>query len=345
MKAITFLTLGLGLLGGAQAQTVTPRTSSATEVLTLSAVPGTQVTYLTTTKIEFTGFDVSFAPKPGKTLSAEDQAKLSEISSATKSQMAEVQAELGSAIQESEGKQFVRVLPPDVRGNAVLQTSLVSPAPVIDLKTNRVTVSKTQFVTTTTQQTFAPDGKLLNLSIKSSDPKLQKFYSAMKFDELLGQMGQSGQGSLYGLALKAGESRNSTQSVDLSSLLSGLGALLMGETDVSQSLKSQPLTLNVATTYLGKSTAGIRSYQQRFTASPWKLSLKGGAGTSALNIRTTAWSGQGGQSYRPDGLPQTRDSAQDVSMIMTMDMPDLPVQMQLQMDMKLTTSIAANDGS
>ena len=203
------------------------------------------------------------------------------------------------------------------------------------------TTTTTPAQTVRLTQTLAPDGQVLSVKVQTDDPMLQQRYVAMPMDDLLASLGQNGN-SLYGVNLKVGDTHTSTQSLDLSGLLGGLGSLLGGST--SAPIQSQPLTLTIATTYLGTNASGVRSYQQRYVAAPWTLDLTitGPAGQStSLTLTVSAWSGQGGLSYRADGLPQTSDSTQALSVDMSADLPDLPAQVQAHISITLTSSGAA----
>ncbi len=326
----TLITLSLSaLLGGALAQPA----PSAAETLILSAVPGTQVEYVVSYKMRLDNLQFSYVPQPGVTLSAKQQAELTQMNDQLTAQLPQFTAALEKAAQSSQSKEFIKVLPRDERGNSVLQTTLITPG-----QNDNVAKIKT-FTTTKLIQTIAPDGHILKLNIQTNDPQLQRVYNAMNSEELLKKFNQNGQGDLYGLTLRPGETRGSTQTLDVGALLGGLGALMGGA-----SFKAQPLTMNVATTYLGKSATGVRSYQQSYTSSPWKVSVSvpsPGSKSSALDISATSSSGQGGQSYRPDGLPQTSDSVQTIGMVISSDLPDMPARSEFRVDMIIASSLAA----
>ena len=234
------------------------------------------------------------------------------------------------------GKQFVKVLPTDAQGNTVLLSTWVSaplglgraaPAP----QTVRLT------------QTVAPDGTTLDAQIVADDPATQRFYDALPAGERLSSVGQNAQASLYGLNLMPGATGSAVQVLDLSGLLGDLAEAL-GGAGVTDQIRLQPLRLDVATTFLGRSEAGVLSYQQRFAARPWTLSAQGsgaGAQPGVLRLSVGDWSGQGGVSFRPDGLPQTSDSTESAAFDLLLDVPGVPAQLQAHLEFSLTASSAA----
>ena len=346
------LSASLSLLSGAQAQSAAPPIPAApastapalqaapAERLILNPAPGTALEYATSTQVQFTAFDLTAAAQPGVVLSAAQQSQLATLKRDLSAQLPVLKGALGRSVQAITGKQFTSVLPRDPEGNTVLLTSVVTAPVSVTDASGTTTTTPAQTVRLT--QTLAPDGQVLSVKVQTDDPMLQQRYVAMPMDDLLASLGQNGN-SLYGVNLKVGDTHTSTQSLDLSGLLGGLGSLL-GGSDISADLKAQPLTLTIATTYLGTNASGVRSYQQRYVAAPWTLDLTitGPAGQStSLTLTVSAWSGQGGLSYRADGLPQTSDSTQALSVDMSADLPDLPAQLQAHIGMTLTSSSAA----
>lgn len=362
MKNFTCLFLSLALLGAGQAQTAPPpipaapvqpaesqsaaSAPAAPVALLLRAVPGTALEYAVTSQAQITNLQLNFVGKPGVNLSAAESGKLAEMNKTFGAQLPALSQLLGKNVTTS-SKQFLRVLPNDPQGNAVLLSTLVT-APVsggLDsagqpLPSAQTQVVKAQVIKLT--QTVAPNGQTLSIKAEADDPAVQRLYDSMKVEDLLSTLSQTAQTNLYGLRLAPGQSRSVTQTTDLGPLLGGLGEALGGAGARTQ-MKAQPLTLNVSTTFLGQSAAGLLNYQQHYSAETWTLSAAlgtVGGQTTTLNMKVMNWSGQGGLSYRADGLPQTSDTTQNVSVSMSADLPDMPVQMQVSMNLTLSVSSA-----
>ena len=359
--------LGLGLsvlLGVAQAQTqppnipatpapaVQPATPGAVSVtdaallpsaapLRLHAAPGTALEYATTRQVQVTAFSLKVVARPGAVLSAADRSRVADLNAALTAQTATLQQLLGRAQPAVAGKQFVKVLPTDAQGNTVLLSTWVSaPLGLGSAAPAPQTVQSTQTIRLT--QTVAPDGTTLDARTEADDPATQRFYDALPAGERLSSFGQNAQASLYGLNLMPGATGSLVQALDLSGLLGDLAAAL-GGAGVADQIQLQPLRLDVGTTFLGRSEAGVLSYQQRFVARPWTLSTQGvgaGAQPGVLRLSVGDWSGQGGLSFRPDGLPQTSDSAQSAGFDLALDVPGVPAQLQAHLEFTLTASSA-----
>ncbi len=303
--------------------------------LRLHAAPGTVLEYATTRQVQVTAFSLKVVARPGAVLSAADRSRVADLNAALTAQTATLQQLLGRAQPAVAGKQFVKVLPTDAQGNTVLLSTWVgaplslgraAPAP----QTVRLT------------QTVAPDGTTLDARTVADDPATQRFYDALPAGERLSSFGQNAQAGLYGLNLMPGATGSLVQALDLSGLLGDLAAAL-GGAGVADQIQLQPLRLDVGTTFLGRSESGVLSYQQRFAARPWTLSTQGvgaGAQPGVLRLSVGDWSGQGGLSFRPDGLPQTSDSAQAAAFDLVLDVPGVPAQLQAHLELTLTASSA-----
>ena len=318
LRVLTRLALGGPLLLQAgQAQSVQ---NAPTELLTLRAAPGTALEYATLSGVQFSDLTLRYLPSAGQTLSADEQKKLAQLNQNAKAQLPQLSQALGG-VSDVPGKQFIKVLPSDERGNAVVQiTALTPPSTPGQSAPPPVSVTQTQ----------APSGQVLKRS-GAVGP------AAINAETFLSRLTQ-GAGQLYGLALQPGQSRSSTQLLDLGPLLGGVSALA-GSADLSAQFRANPLNMLIETTYLGKNTAGVRSYAQRFSAAPWTLSAPG------LKLAVTSWSGQGGQSFRTDGLPQTSDSTHTLAVTLLLDVPDAPVQLELNFKMRLVSSTAVKRGA
>ncbi|GAA4019164.1 hypothetical protein GCM10022631_35490 [Deinococcus rubellus] len=321
------------------AQPALPDVATNTAPLRLHAAPGTTLEYATTRQVQVTAFSLKVVARPGAVLSAADRARVADLNTALSGQMPALQHLISRAQPAVAGKQFLKVQPTDAQGNMVLLSTWVAaplslgsaaPAP----RTVRLT------------QSVAPDGTTLDAQIAADDPAAQRFYDALPSDQRLNSFGQNAQAGLYGLNLVSGGTGNLVQALDLSGLLGDLAAALGGAA-VADQIRAQPLLLDVGTTFLGRSKAGVLSYQQRFAARPWTLSAQGAGAqtstsqTSTLRLTVTDWSGQGGLSFRPDGLPQTSDSAQSAGLDLVLDVPGVPAQLQAHLEFTLTASSAA----
>ena len=304
----------------AQPSAAQPVQNLPTEILSLRAAPGSSLAYATRSSVQFSDIALHYQPRAGKSLSAAEQKNLAQLNAAAKAQLPQLKKALGG-VSDVAGKQFIKVLPNDERGNTVLQiTALTLPS----------TPGKSAPAPVSVIQIQAPDGHLLKLS-GAVGP------AAINAEAFLSRLTQ-GAGQLYGLALQPGQSRSSSQILDLGPLLGGVGALA-GGSDLSAPLRANPLKVLVDTTYLGKNASGIRSYAQRFSAAPWALSVPG------LKLAVNSWSGQGGQSFRGDGLPQTSDNTQNLGVTLLLDVPQTPVQLELTFKLSLISSTAVSGGA
>lgn len=317
-----------------------PLASSAP--LRLHAAPGTALEYATTSQVQVSAFSLKVVARPGAVLSAADTARLADLNQALSAQTPALRQLLGRALPAVAGKQFLKVLPPDAEGNMVLLStwlaaplSLDSAAPAALPQSIRLT------------QTVAPNGTTVNVQVQADDPATQRFYDALPPDERLSSLGQNAQASLYSLNLAPNATGRLTQRLDLSVLLGDLAAALGGagvSPQIRAQIGAQPLVLDVATTFLGRGEAGVLSYQQRFVARPWSLTAQArgaGGAPGTLTLSVGNWSGQGGLSYRADGLPQTSDSTQSAGLDLSLDVPGVPAQVQAHLDFTLTASSAA----
>ena len=316
--------------------------------LRLHAAPGTALEYATTAQVQISAFSLKVVARPGAVLSAADTARLAELNKALSAQTPALKQLLGRALPAATGKQFLKVLPTDTRGNTVLlSTWLAAPLSLGSAAPGASAVPPPGVQGVRLTQVVAPDGTTLNFQVQADDPATQRFLDALTPAERLSSLGQNAQASLYGLNLAPGETRSLTQHLDLSGLLGDLAAAL-GGAEVTPQIKAQiamqPLILDVATTFLGRSEAGVLSYQQRFAARPWSLdvqSLGADGQPGTLTLTLSDWSGQGGLSYRPDGLPQTGDSAQSAGLDLSLDVPGVPAQLRAHLEFTLTASSAA----
>lgn len=315
--------------------------SISTVPLRLHAVPGTTLEYATTRQVQVTAFSLKVVARPGTVLSAADRSRVAALNAALGAQMPALQELISRAQPAAAGKQFLKVLPTDARGNAVLlSTWVAAPLSLGRAAPALQTIRLTQIV--------APNGTTLDAQITADDPATQRFYDALSSNERLSSFGQNAQAGLYGLNLAPGATGSLVQALDLSGLLGDLAAAL-GGVGVADQIRVQPLVLDVGSTFLGRSEAGVLSYQQRFAARPWTFTAQGrGAGAqpgtlrlSTLHLAVTSWSGQGGLSFRPDGLPQTSDSAQSADLDLVLDVPGVPAQLQAHLKFTLTASSAA----
>ncbi len=310
-----------------------------TSALRLSAAPGTALEYATTVEIELSAFELKFVGQPGAVLSAAESAQLADLNKALSAQQPDMGKLLGSFSQRVSGKQFLKMLPPDAQGNAVVLSTVI--APPLRLGAAEAAPSGPAPAAQTAQlvQPSAPDGAAAPLGLQVQGAAQGAGPAA---PGSLSSLGQNNLG-LYGLRLATGETYTGLQALDLSALFGPLGEAL-GGADIRVRIAAQPLSLNVATTFLGPGSGGVLRYQQRSAAAPWALALdlpgQNQDGPARMTLQVQNWSAQGGLSYRADGLPQTSDSAQTVNLSLTVDRADVPLQLQAKLGFTLRLSSA-----
>jgi hypothetical protein len=294
--------------------------------LTLSARPGTQVAYSTSSTVQFTTFEISFTALPGRVLSAAEQAQLKRLNENAARQFADLKALVGTPAVSTRTRQTVKVLPPDAAGNAVLLITVVTP-PVIALRPGQAS-SSAQVARLT--QTLSPTGQVVKFRVQTENPPLQQAYERLSYADLLSALSLSDTTPLYGLKLSPGETASAAQLLDLSPFFGSLADALGGP-GTGISLRAQPLKLNVGTTFQNEEDGGARRYEQIYSAAPWKLNLSTRAAdgqTITLRFATTDWSGHGTLSFRPDGLPERTELTQTLGMTLSAELPGLPVQLR-----------------
>ncbi|WP_293913099.1 hypothetical protein [Deinococcus sp.] len=307
--------------------------------LTLTARPGVTAEYTTSSSVQFTDFDISFAPLPGRMLSAAEQTQLKRLSDNAAVQFADLGTLVAAPPQRTRTRQTLRVLAADSAGNSVLLTTVITP-PVIAFRAGQV-AAPAQITRLT--RTVSPSGQLVSFKVQTGDPQRQLAYERLNYADVLSALSLSDATSLYGLALKSGAARTAVQPLDLSTFFGSLADALGGP-GTGISLKAQPLQLNVTTTFQGEDAGGTRRYDQTYRASPWilKLSTRGSDGqTITLKFATTDWSGEGTLSYRPDGLPDGGELTQKIGMTLSAELPGLPVQLRARFGATLSLSSKA----
>ena len=325
---------GANLFGGALAQT-TP----APGPLTLTARPGVMTEYTTSSTVQFTDFEISFAPLPGRVLSAAEQAQLKRLNDNASTQFADLKTLVGTPAQSTRTRQTLRVLSADTAGNTVLITTVITP-PVIALRPGQVTAAAQ---ITRLTRTVSPTGGVVSFKVQTDDPQRQLTYERLNYADLLSSLSLSDTTSLYGLKLESGAAKTAVQTLDLSTFFGSLADALGGP-GTSLNLKAQPLRLNVTTTAQGTDAGGGRRYVQTYRALPWTLNLSTrgeGGQTITLRFATTDWSGDGTLSYRPDGLPQSSELTQKIGMTLSAELPGLPVQLRARFGATLSLSSQA----
>ncbi|WP_407569071.1 hypothetical protein [Deinococcus altitudinis] len=297
----------------------------APSVLRLTAQPGTYAEYATVLQIKFQLTDMHFEAQPGKTVKAAD---LAALNAKAKAQSADMTATLNKSGLSQTGKSFVRVQPP-VNGNSVILTTTILSLP------DALHPGKTRPVSVGITLTSDPSGKVVGAAVTSSDPQLQKIYQAVDVNTLIQNAQQQGGGSLYGQPLVVGRSMTRDSTLDaqrlLQSLLGTAGAAMQ-----NVQVQSKPLVVHGVTTYVGNDASGRQMFTRTLSAEPWNVAVN--VNGTKMQMAVTAITGGGTSVVRPDGLNQSENANQTMSMQLQLDMPGEPYRMVMKVQYTVSTS-------
>ncbi|MGY2892822.1 hypothetical protein [Deinococcus sp. UYEF24] len=299
--------------------------AAAPLVLRLTARPGTYAEYATTLQIKFQLSDMHFEAQPGKTVKAAD---LAALNAKAKAQSADMTATMNKSALSQTGKSFVRVQPP-VNGNSVVLTTTVLGLP------DALHPGKTRPVSVGITLTYDPSGKVVGAAVTSSDPQLQKVYQAMDVNTLYQSAQQQGGGSLYGQPLVVGRPMTRDSTVDAQRLLQSLLGTA-GAAAHNVQVQSKPLVVHVVTTYTGNDADDQLMFTRTVSAEPWNVAVK--MNGTGMQMAVTAMTGGGNSVVRPDGLNQSENANQTMSMQLQLDMPGDPYRMVMKVQYSVSTS-------
>lgn len=198
----------------------------------LTARSGTSAEYLQTTQVKFKVLDYYLEAQPGKVV---EPADLAAANKDLQAQWGQIERAMNQAALTQTSKLFTRVLPP-VSGNTALPTTSVLNLPSV------VSPQKTRAVNVRITLVYSLAGQVVNGSISSSDPELQKFYKALDFKTLIQSMRSSGTTSLYGLSLVQGRATTANTTVPTQGLIQALSGLIGEDGQAGTSGQASPLT-------------------------------------------------------------------------------------------------------
>ena len=284
----------------------------AAPVLLPTARPGTSAEYLQTIQITFKVLELSSEAQPGKVVKPAD---LAAASKKLQTQRDDIERAMNQAALTQTSKMFTRVLPP-VNGNtALLMTSVVNlPSVANPQKTRAVNVSVTLV--------YSPAGQVVDASVSSTDPEVQKFYQALDLKTLIQSVQGSGTTSLYGLPLVPGKAATTNTTLPMQGLIQAMSGLIGRAAKTAVSGQASPLTMHTTTTYSGQDAAGNFTFTQAISADPWQITLN--IGDLSMDMQVPKLTGGGVSVLRPDGLTLSSEVRQDMLMQLRFDMPGEP---------------------
>ena len=307
---------------------IAPSTPAA-PVLLPTARPGTTAEYLQTTQISFKVLDLSLEARPGKVVKPADLAAANKDLQARRGQ---IERAMNQAVLTQASKMFTRVLPP-VNGNTALLTTSVLNLPTAG------SPQKTRAVNVSVTLVYNPAGQLVDGSVSSTDPEVQKIYQALDFKTLIQSMQGSGTTSLYGLPLVQGKATTTNATLPMQGLIQSLSGLIGRAAKTDAGGQASPLTMHTTTTYTGQDAAGNFTFTQAITADPWRVNLN--IADLSLDMQVLKLTGGGVSVLRPDGLTFSSEIRQDMLMQMRFDMPGEPYRtvMKVQYGTAITVAL------
>ncbi|WP_261664222.1 hypothetical protein [Deinococcus sp. Marseille-Q6407] len=313
-----------------------PMTPAQARTFMLTAPSGTSVTLRQTSKVQIELEDVQATGSAAKEMSQDDI-----------KEMRQMFAEMGDT----------EVAPTDV----VISVGQVFPDGSRELITSVTTQmpaeSEMDDFTLRVIQRIAADGRLTATRIESDNKEIQQTFAALSQDQLNNVSGGQDTG-VYGFPLVPGQSKTSTQTVDMQALLGGLMGGLVGSmsADLSedeaaevqatfQNIKADPLTVTSVTTYRGTDAQGRYVFDAIGKAQPWKVSFSAqnpdGSGAMQTNASITDLNVMGQSSYRANGLPSSLNTTQEMRMRLNVTMTGKDAgTMNMVFRMKTTTQAA-----
>ena len=295
-----------------------PDTSPPAPVtLLLTARPGTYAEYTQVTQAGFKVLDMHLEAQPGKSVKPAD---LAAASKRLGDQRADMQQALNRSAAPRSSKLFMKVLPPQGVNTVLLGTSVLSvPDPLRPGQQRAVSVRSTL--------TYDPAGKLLDLSISASDPQLDQVYKKLDIKTLIQSAQTSGTTALYGTPLIQGTPQTQDVTLPMQGFMQGLAGIMGSQIGGDVSAQASPLTMHVSTTYGGLNAQGQHTFSQTLSAEAWNVSLNLDGGQIAMKVPNMT--GGGSRVVRQDGFLQSGTTQQNMTIQMTLDLPDEPYRMLL----------------
>ncbi len=297
-------------------------------VLLPTARPGTTAEYLQTTRSKLNVLEFSLEAQPGKVVKPADLAAANKDFQAQRGQ---IERAMNQAALTQTSKMFTRVLPPVSGNTALLMTSVLNlPGTGNPQKTRAVNVSTTLV--------YNPAGQLVDGSISSTDPELQKIYQALDFRTLIQSMQSSGTTSLYGLPLVQGKTTTTSATLPMQGLIQALAGIVGKAAQTDASAQASPLTMHTTTTYGGQDAAGNFTFTQVISSDPWQVRLN--IADLSLDMQVLKLTGGGVSVLRPDGLTVSSEIRQDMLMQMRFDMPGEPYRAVMKVQYGTAVTVA-----
>ncbi len=293
-----------------------------------TAQPGTSAEYVQTSRVNFKVLDYYLEAQPGKVVKPAD---LAAANKKLQTQRGDIERAMNQAFAAQTGKMFTRVLPP-VNGNTVLLMTSVLNLPTAG------SPQKTRAVNVGVTLTYNPAGQVVDASVSSSDPELQKFYKALDLKTLIQSAQGSGTTSLYGLPLVQGKATTTNATVPTQGLIQALSGLVGKASLTGVSGQASPLTTHTTTTYTGQDAAGNFTFTQAITADPWKVKLN--IGDLSFDMQLSALTGGGVSVLRPDGLAFSTSTNQDISMRLSFDVLGEPYRTVMKIQYGTAVTVA-----
>ncbi|GGJ89623.1 hypothetical protein [Deinococcus aquiradiocola] len=331
----------LALLGGLSAAQTTPGQTipaqaapSAAQpgaaVLLPTALPGTLAEYTLNSQTAIQLLDLHYEAKPGQTVRAADLAAANTRLQARRAQM---EAAYRRASQTTTTKSFVKVLPARDGQPVLLSTSIV-PLPDAEHPDRQTNAA----VSTTV--VYGPDGQVTDVSVSSSDARLQRYFQSVDLQTLIRNSQNDGATAIYGLPLTRGEVRSRNVTFPMQGIVQSLGSLGGAEAASSvANIQASPVVIHTQTRFTGNDAAGNSLFSQTYTIDPWKLQFgKKGGDAFGMQMAVNLSNGGGSTVVRPDGLLQAYKVTQALTMTARIDSPLEPYSMVMALGLSQSTA-------
>ncbi|GEM47749.1 hypothetical protein [Deinococcus cellulosilyticus] len=274
--------------------------AQAADTIRMTAKPGTTLTGTFQSNTQILDMKASVSPQPGKKVSKEELEQY-------KNTFANVPKNLPNTTQSFPATLKVLATKPD--GSTPVQMKMQIP---MGQEGKNSTITINTF--------YSKNGKISMKLEPSKDPMLQKIMQGLT-DSLLNNKESQ---LFYQKAWNVGESVTQTVSMPFDQFTGGAPVKFSGDFKVT-----------TKTTYKGKNAAGEFVFQSTSTAKNSVLKATDAKGRMVMQMNIASLSGTSETRIRPDGLPGYSKTNQTMKMTMTLNTPEMPVQVKTDTSLKI----------
>lgn len=272
----------------------------AADTIRMTAKPGTTLTGSFQSNTQILDMKANVTPQAGKKVSKQELEQY-------KKTFANVPKNLPSTTQSFPAT--IKVLAKKADGSTPVQMSMQIP-----------TGQEGKNILITINTFYAKDGKVSVKLEPIKDAMMQKIMQGVT-DSLLNNKETQ---LFYQKAWNVGESVTQTVSMPFDRFTGGAPMTFTGDFKVT-----------TKTTYKGKNAAGEYVFESASTSKNSILKASDGKGRTIMQMNISSLSGTTETRIRPDGLPSYSKTSQNMKMSMTMNTPEMPVQVKTDTSLKI----------